>query len=145
MGMYNQFETDKSLESEGVWVDYGDFRVKIAHAGGGNKTYLKYAEVKMKPLRRAIDTGSISRERSTALLSDIYAQAIVKGWQISTGDGEEDWKDGIEGPDGKTMKFNKENVMMTFKALPTLFTDIQTMAASIEQFRLALAEDEAKN
>ena len=38
--MFDQFETDPVLESEGIWIDYGAFRVKIARAGGANKKYL---------------------------------------------------------------------------------------------------------
>ena len=41
MNMYEAFETDGALETAGVWFDYGSFRILCAHAGNGNKKYLK--------------------------------------------------------------------------------------------------------
>ena len=33
MSMYDMFAADEHLEAEGVWVDYGDFRVLLARVG----------------------------------------------------------------------------------------------------------------
>ncbi len=41
MSMYEQLETDKALETKGVEIDYGTFRVTLARAGGANKKYEK--------------------------------------------------------------------------------------------------------
>lgn len=146
MSMYKNFGTEKSLEIEGVWTNYGEFRVKIAHAGGGNKQFLTYGEQAMKPFRRAIENGSFPRERMEALLFDIYAKTIVKGWEVNTGEpGEEIWQEGIEGPKGDIIPFTQNNVLETFKALPALFYDFKDVAESIAAYRVADLEDEAKN
>lgn len=146
MGMYDNFGTDRTLEVEGVWTNYGDFRVKVAHAGGANRRFLTYGEEKMKPFRRAIDNGSFPRERMENLLFEIYAATVILGWEVDQGkDGVEDWKSGIEGPDGKLLPFTKENVVKTFSALPSLFYDIKDVAESIAAFKQHDMEDDSKN
>lgn len=146
MSMYKSFGTEKSLEVEGVWTNYGDFRVKIAHAGGANKPFLTYGEQVMKPFRRAIESGSFPRERMEGILFDIYAKHVVKGWEVNTGkNGEDNWVPGIEGPDGETIPFTYDNVMKTFRALPALFYDIKEVAESIAAYRQMDLEEESGN
>lgn len=146
-GMYGNFGTDKHLEVEGVWTEYGDFRVKLAHAGGANKRYLSYGEQKMKPFRRAIENGTFPRERMETMLFDIYAHTIVKEWEVNEADlgDEAQWTPGIEGPDGDIMPFNVENVLKTFTALPALFYDMKEVADGIAAYRVADTEDDSKN
>ncbi len=147
MSMYDTFETSADLERDGVWIDYGDFRVKIAHAGGSNKKYLNLAEAKLKPLRRAIEAGSIDRARSDKIMMEIYAKTIILGWQSQgkDDDGKDTWLDGIEGRDGELMEINEANITATFIALPKLFQDLQEMSSGIANFRTAELEDDSKN
>lgn len=142
MGLYDTFKTDENLEQEGVILDYGDFRVRVAHTGGANKKYLRYAEAKMKPLRRALEAGSISNERSTAIMTDIFAKTVILNWETNVDD---DWKQGIEDEEGNLIEFNEENVRLTLTKLPKLFYDIQEQANSIANFRQGDLEEEAKN
>jgi hypothetical protein len=141
--MYDTFETDAEMESKGVIVDYGDFRVRLAHAGQGNTRYVKYAEKMMKPVRRAMEAGSLGNERSLAIMLDIYAKTIILDWQVR--DGVDKWKTGIESKDGSILPFNEDNVLSTLKALPNLFLDLQQQATSISNFRRAELEAEAGN
>lgn len=142
MGMYDVFETDEDLEISGIWLDYGDFRVRIASAGQGNKKYVKYAEKALKPVRKAMQAGALSNERSMAIMSDIYAKTIVLDWETMK-DGK--LVKGIEARDGKVMPVNYENVRQVFIDLPNLFIDIQEQANSIANFRKAELEEDAKN
>lgn len=142
MGMYDTFETDPNMEQEGVFLDYGDFRVRIAHAGQGNSKYVKYAEKKLKPVRKAMEAGALGNERSMAIMIDIYCESIILDWQVRDGD---EWKSGIEARDGSIMPFTRENVENTLRALPNLFLDIQQQAQSIANFRRADLESEAGN
>lgn len=142
MGMYDTFETDPNMEQEGVFLDYGDFRVRIAHAGQGNSKYVKYAEKKLKPVRKAMEAGALGNERSMAIMIDIYCESIILDWQVRNG---ETWKSGIEARDGSVMPFTRENVEITLRALPNLFLDIQQQAQSIANFRRADLEGEAGN
>jgi len=142
MGMYDIFETDPNMEQEGVFLDYGDFRVRIAHAGQGNSKYLKYAEKKLKPVRKAMEAGALGNERSMAIMIDIYSESIILDWQVREN---ESWKSGIEARDGSILPFTQQNVEATLRSLPNLFLDIQQQAQSIANFRRADLESEAGN
>jgi len=146
--MFDQFETDPVLETEGIWIDYGNFRVQIARAGGANKKYLSYAEAKTKPFRRAIAAGTMPEERSRALLYDIYAKTVILNWQIADGeekDGNTKWKNGIHKKGGGILEVTPENIALTFKLLPSLFMDLQQSAEGISLFRKEEMEADAKN
>lgn len=148
MSMYEQFETDPNLETAGIWIDYGDFRVQLARAGGANKKYLSYAEAKTKPFRRAIQAGTMPEERSRALLYDIYAKTVILDWQVADGedkDGSTKWKKGIHKKGGGLLEVTPENIVLTFKNLPSLFMDLQQSAESIALFRKEEMEADGKN
>lgn len=147
--MYNQFETNKNLEQGGIWIDYGDFRVLASHAGGANKEYVKYLEQKTKPYRRAIGAGLFSEERSRPMLFDVYAQTIIKAWEVKEGTddktGEVKWKSGIHKKGKGILDYTKENVIVTFKNLPELFFDIQKVVTEIAAYRKADMVEDSKN
>jgi hypothetical protein len=140
--MYGTFETDPTMEAQGVWLDYGDFRVLLASAGQGNKNYVRYAEKKLKPVRRALESGALSNERSQALIADIYAKTIILSWEVMV---DKKMKQGIEDRDGKLIPFNEANVEQTLIALPRLFMDLQEQAASLANYRKAELENDTKN
>ena len=143
MGMYDVFETDEDLETTGIWIDYGDFRVKIASAGQGNKKYIRYAEKALKPIRKAMQAGAVSNERSNAIMADIYAKTIILGWETMVAG---KLKNGIEDRDSDDLlPVNEENVVQTFLNLPNLFIDLQEQANSMSNFRKEELEEEAKN
>lgn len=142
MGLYDTFETDSNLEVEGVILDYGDFRIRVAHSGGANKKFIALMETKLKPLRRGLETGAVSNDRAAAIMMEIFAKTIVKSWETMV-DGE--YKVGIEDRDGNLLPFNEENVLQTFRNLPKLFQDVQEQAGSIANFRVADLEEEGKN
>lgn len=148
MGLYSTFQTNPDLEKDGVWLDYGDFRIRVARAGGANKKYLALAEKTFKPVRRSIEAGSMSNQRAEHLLMDVYSKAVVKDWETKVTDpisGEESWKKGIEDPDGDLLEVNAANIYQTFQNLPSLFLDLQQQADVIANFRAAELEEEAKN
>lgn len=147
-GMYDLFETDKDLERNGVWYDYGAFRVKLRFAGGANKAYLSLLETTMKPYRRAIDQGLLPPERLQALLQEVFSKTMVAAWQIAIIDaetGEVSWKDGIEAKDGTILPVTPENIIATFRNLQSLFTDLIEQGSKTANYRLATLEDDAKN
>jgi hypothetical protein len=140
--MYEQFKTDSSLETEGVIVDYGQFRVTIARAGGGNKRFVKVLEAKTKPFKRAIQTETMDNERGLDVLREVYAEAIILNWETKKGD---KFVQGIESEEGEILPFNKENVLATFRNLPDLFLDIQDQAGKAAIFRQAVREIDSGN
>jgi hypothetical protein len=142
MGLYDQFSTDKDIEINGVKVDFGDFRVRIARAGGHNQKWAKIVEAKSRPFKTAIQANALSNEKATQLMAEIYAEAVVKGWETLVGD---EWQDGIEGPDGDLLPCTQENVKVTLTALPDLFALIQQHAQDLAVFRDASLAEDAKN
>jgi len=140
--MYKEFLTNEKSEREGIILDYGDFRVTVARAGGANKDYAKILERKTRPHRRAIQTGNFTNEQAKALLREVSAEAVVRRWEVQQ---EGKWVDGIEGPNGDLLPFSKENVLMTFNALPDLFEDIQEQSQKIALYKDDLLEQAAKN
>jgi len=148
-GMYEQFETNDDLETRGVDLDYGDFRVTIARAGGANKKFARVLEARTKPLRRAIATETINNDRANEVLMQVYAETIVLRWDTKVfthakPDGE--FKPGIEPKEGgKLLVVTPENIVATFKALPDLFRDIQEQANRVSLFREMVLEDDAGN
>jgi len=141
-GMYATFGTDRRMEEQGIILDYGDFRVTVARAGGANKAYALRLDAKVKPHRRAIDLGVLDDTISNRLLREVFAETVVKRWEVKR-DGE--WVDGIDAPDGGVLPFSRENVITTFEALPDLFTDIREQATRHTLFRQELREGDAGN
>ena len=142
MSMYKTFATESDFEINGISLDYGSFRVKIARAGGKNKRFAKVLEAKAKPFRRAIQTEMMDQEQGLELLRQVYAEAVILNWETLV-DGE--WKVGIEGPDGDLLAFSKENIVMTLKNLPDLFQDIKDAADKAALFRQVVADADLGN
>lgn len=143
MGLYDTFKTDEKKEAEGVWLDYGSCRILIGYAGSTNKKFVSYSEKTFKPLRRAIELGTLDNERSTKIMADVFATTIIRDWATLVGD---DYVRGIENPNGgDLLPVNKENVIATLTALPALFMDLQEQAKSIATFRAADMEADSGN
>lgn len=139
MSLYAKFETDRSLEKQGITLDYGPnskgkpIEIKIARAGGSNDAYLKRMEAKAKPHRRQIQHETIERTQLENIVKEVYAETVVLGWS------------GVEDRAGKEMVFSKENCLKLFNDLPDLYADIQEQAQSAALFRISVREEDAKN
>lgn len=146
--MYSQFEADKDLEINGVWNDYGDFRIKLAHTGGANKKYQSLAETLTKPFRRLIQTGTMPETRSLSILLKLFVETVIRDWEILDGEtkeGKPKWKKGIHKKGGGVLPFNKDNVAETLKALPALFSAIQAHATDAVIYLKEEMEEDSKN
>lgn len=143
MSMYKQFRTDPKLESTGIVVDYGDFRVTVARAGGTNRKFARAMEAKSRPYRRRIQTETLDNDLANRLLREVYAETLILKWEVRV-DGK--WATGIENPDGGTpLPFNPKNVEAVLVELPDLFADLQDQSTSMRLYRQDLLEDDAGN
>lgn len=139
MSLYAKFETDKSLETSGIELDYGPntkgktILIRIARAGGANDQYLKRMEAKAKPHRRQIQHETVDRVVISQIIKEVYAETVVLGWE------------NVEDREGNDMPFTKENVLKLFTDLPDLYADITEQAQSAALFRVAVREIDAKN
>jgi len=146
MGAYDKFAVDTDLEQKGVVIDYEEFRVTIARAGGSNKRYQKALEKFSRPFQRAMQTETMSNTKAEDLLKQAYAQEVVLNWEVPAAAGK--WKKGIPNPDGgKDLPFNTENVLKVLRddRLGDLWVDLKNQAGKGAIFRASLAEAQAGN
>ncbi len=143
-GMYKQFQTSEAFETKGVEIDYGNFRVTIARAGGANKRFARLLEAKTKPFRRAIQTEMMDNDRAGDILMEVFAETIILNWETKV---EGKFKVGIEPAPGekKLLPFTTANVLLTLRNLPNLFLDLQQQATREALFREEIIEDDAGN
>lgn len=148
---YKSFRSDTQAEVEGKVIDYGDFRVTIARAGGNNKAYNRLLETLSKPYRRAIQLENLSDAISDKIMKEATAKAVVLNWEVSETDaktGNVSWRQGIEDPDtGAILPFDAENVMKVFShpEVQDLYHDIRSSAAKASLFLQTAREDEGND
>lgn len=146
---YQQFVTDPDLEKDGVVLDYGDYAVKIARAGGANAKFGKVIAAKQKPYERQIKNETLDNDVATKLLAQSYAEAIILDWATrlpSEGDATEGaWQWGVfPGPAGP-LTFTRDNVVKVLIDLPDFFADIREQSTKMALFRKEQIEAAAKN
>lgn len=130
---YELFGTDSDREKGGIELDYGDFQIRVARAGGSNRRYFKVLEQKSKPIRRALATGTANPQQVAAIMREVFAETVVLGWT------------GVTDREGNDLPFTKDNAVQLFKDLPDLFADIQNQASSYAQFLEVQAEADEGN
>jgi hypothetical protein len=79
---YAAFDMDADKERNGVYSEFGAFRIKIARAGGKNIPYSGIRETLTKQHRRAIQTETLPQHIQDALNSELAAKALVKAWDV---------------------------------------------------------------
>jgi len=141
--MYEAFQCDPEMERKGIVLIYPGFRITIARAGGANKKYQKALEKEIRPYLRALKTDTLDPEIAEQVIKSVYAKAIILDWEVQDEAG--NWVQGIEQPDGSLLPVTQENMVNTFDALPDLFDDIRSQAASSALFKASLKEEAAKN
>jgi len=147
MGAYDKFRVDTDLESKGVILDYGDFRVTISRAGGTNKAFDKCIEKKTKPYLRAIQTETMSEKVAQRLLREAFAETIIVNWELP-GDEEGQWVRGIEDPEsGEVLEFSPDEVLkvISHPELGDLWADLRDQAQKGTLFRASIDEIRAGN
>lgn len=142
MSLYSAFETDPNVERQGVNLDFGTFRVRVARAGGANKRFLKLMDQKTKAYKQAIKYDQLEESIAEEVMLEVYADAVILGWETKV---EGEWKSGIEARDGSLVPYSAKNVKETLKALPELFSQIQQEASRHTNFRYIQQEADAKN
>lgn len=141
MSIRSMFGTDAKTEREGVWLDFGEFRVRAARAGGANKKYQRTLEELSRPHRRAMQLDLMDNDLAMDILRQVYARSVITGWQTKV-DGE--LVDGIEGKDG-LVPVSEENILAIFRELPDLFDSVQVDASKIALYRTKLREEAEGN
>lgn len=121
------FKTSSKLEQDGVWLDYGDFRIKITRAGATNKRFKKLFEAKMKPHRRAIANDTMNNDVADRVTREVWAESIVLGWDSKLGANVMPYQ-------GAPFTFNVPNCLSLFNDLPDLFIDVREQSMKLGLF-----------
>src|SRR3546814_10059117 len=67
--IYKMFQTDKGLETEGIWYNFDKTTgFRLARAGGANMKFVKALEERTRPYRRQIEDNTIDPELANGLL-----------------------------------------------------------------------------
>ena len=127
------FRREASLETEGVWFDYGPIQLKMARAGGGNKKYAASLAKRMKPYQGALQFDSLPQETRERIIQEVYAEAVILDWKDVLDDNEE------------PIPFTYENVIDLLQSYPEIFNMVLTEATRFSNFKFAEDEYTVKN
>src|SRR6185436_7183230 len=83
----SKFQTSKSAEEEGIWVDVDGNGTKVKVARINNARYKKYFQKITKPYKRQIRNGTLAEELAEKLLVDALANTILLDWKGFTKEG----------------------------------------------------------
>lgn len=135
MSIWTDFETDETVEQEGVWLEYSEgAKIRVARAGGSNKRYIKRIEEFRRKNKRQIDLELMGNDVAISAMIPIYADTIIL-----------EWEGFLEKDDETPIPFNRANVIRVLTALPEMFVDIQTQAMNAALFREYIDDEDAKN
>jgi hypothetical protein len=144
MEMYEMFRTDKKAESEvGVILDYGNFKIRIARAGGENKKFERIVTARMKPFRRQLEADLMDNEVAKGILIEAYADAVILGWETRNKEG--NFVIGIQDEKGIIQPYSRDNIIKAFMDLPDLFADVQEQSRKVSLFRSVELGEDLKN
>lgn len=154
---YEMFETDETLETEGIIINYGEFRVKVAHTGVSNKKYQKMLSAKiLKPYAKQLDSGTMDEELGAKLMRELIAECVVLDFEVLDKEAtaaakllnpvaENVYKQGVPAKDGSVAPFNRKEVYRIFTELRVLYLDIKKQADDFANFKVVEQEAEIKN
>jgi len=132
--IYALFETDTTMEQQGVVVDFGPYgRFKVARASGNNIKYTEAFKRFNKPFQKMLKRNTMPEALAKKLLAQVYAESIILAWE------------GILDRDNRPIPFSKENVVKVLLDLPDLFTQIIAESQNAESYRKEYVEDATKN
>jgi hypothetical protein len=141
--LYKMFGTDKAAEKAGVWIDYGDVKFLIARAGGANIAFAEAYKAKVKPFRRQIDMGTLSKAQDDQIMAELYAESIIKSVEVKDEAGT--WSKGVPTADGKVVAYSYDSVVTLLLDLPDMFADLRAMATDTTKYLRQAEEADTKN
>lgn len=137
------FETDSSLENDGVWQRFGDdFQIKLSRYTNTNQKLVQATEKITKPIRKQLQLGAMSDDEARKVEIEIFCRGIIRGWQTKVGDV---WVDGINFEGDDLLPSNEDNYILVLSALPDLFKALSEYARDMAVYRKHQLEEEAKN
>lgn len=147
MSLRSTYTTDKTAEVEGKWFDIGVneddgsvMRIRLARMGKANKRYMKEVERKVSPHRDAIERETMPTGLADRIMREVFVDTVLLDWEgirASELSGNDE--------DKAPLKFNRDNALKLFEALPDMYDDWEAKARKSSSFREAQLEQDAKN
>lgn len=128
MSLYNLFDVNKELETDGFLLDLVDpdgdvhYVFKIARAGGANRKFTKRLQQLLKPHQYAFDRGTMDPETQDKIFVRAISEHIVLGWE------------NINDPSGEPIPYSVDACANLLESLPELREMIYTEANNISNF-----------
>lgn len=127
------FLTDRTLETEGIEITYGDHgSFFVARAGGANKAFNTLMQKRLRPYRTAMQMGTMDDAVLEKIVRECFAEKVVLGWDIVDSE-------------GKAIPFTKEKCVELFNKLPDLFADLMEQAQRVANFVQEQRNEDAKS
>ena len=124
MDLYKKYKTDKKLDNEGVFVDYGGgTKFRLARMSRTNQRYQKAMTEVMEQHEIALKRKSLDEDLAEELQIKVFVETILLDWE------------GVNAPDGQPLEYSKDAAIKLLTDLPDLYSDLQEQASSISHFR----------
>ncbi len=146
--LYDNYATDKSAESTGVWIEDSGAAFKLARMGGANIKFQRAMTAAMKPYMREIQLGVIDDAILEPVLRKVFIDTILLDWrwtEVADDSTETVHEHEITGADDLPVAFNADNAVKLFADLPDLYARLRTEAQSYANYRAATLKVASKN
>ena len=131
MDLFKAFATDSVAELEGVIVEYGDAKLRIARQG--NPAYRKTMNELVKRHKAVLDTkGEAAEACATDLTIEVMSRHILLGWE------------GFEYK-GAPLPYSRAKAYEMLKAHPDFRDFVSEAANEMERYKIAEDEADVKN
>ena len=118
----SNFKTDRTRETQGVWVDIGDgARLLIARLN--NEHYKQVFLHVSRPYKAQVRTGTMQEDLAEDLLCQCYSKAILLNWE------------GLQDDGGNEIPYSEEKAYELLKALPDFRALVEDFATTRELYR----------
>lgn len=142
---FEMFETDTNEEVDGVWNDFGDFRVKLARAGGSNTSWFKEMNKEAKSAGVAT-IDALDSEQVEDIVRNVFVKAVIKDHQVK--DEKKKWEQGVfikEDSKVQVVPFTVENTVQMLKQLPEYYKKLQKWADDYKTFLVKIEEKQEQD
>ncbi len=129
---FSTFQTDRTLEEQGVEVEIGK-GATITVARIGNSKYETLLRAMTKPFRRQIQQGLFPIERQDELLLEVVSKTVLLGWKGFTDD------------DEKEIPFSPAKALELMTETKDFRDLVFEIANEMETFRRVEQEEDSKN
>lgn len=121
--LYDTFDTNKSLETDGITLQFADASMVVRRAGGSNTNYNVKLGEKLRPYKHVAEAGGLDPKLSRRLLMEVYFETVVISWENFT-----DRK-------GNPLDLTLENFLAIMTDLPDLWLAVVTACDDMKNFQ----------